>query len=1044
MSRSNMNQNSMTRQPLKSERKSMNKVLKTDQIDTRTKDDIEERIKELAKSYTPEWHYSEDDPDIGVTIAKIFAGQMSDNINMYNEVIEKYHTEFVNMLDISLLPAKPASALVLFDLVNDTVPGVEIPRGTQLTAQPEDADEPVIFETSNSIYVSNAVFETAFMTKGKEGYVMPLLGKYDVPELIPPKAAEVDSVGDTISYDAQPQTAMKIQPFHLFGKAANISKNALLFYHESAFDTADNPLYVRLVGDEKLLEKIRTGAYRFSYYGDGELQAFHEVTMLSDKQTFRLVRAASAPATERLDMDGRSYQLVVLEALEPVLENYAIERIAFSSEGREQSAQSVNNGSTDLDVDHFDLFTDTLSIYQECYIGHDNYFAKSGAVVTMSFDVTYPEHLVELTKHQEEEELKIIKRKPRVILTDMPADTYADEISIEYFNGIGWKKLECRQEYRQLFAHDKKGRYELNFICPSDWVSTASGAYEGRTLRIQLLKADNCYMRPCIHHYPHISNLKISYCYMEHYVEPQKLIAVNTTRKIDCTKLVKAHRAFVAFGVGLYSEDAVYLGFRNRMDAGPVSLFFDIAEGNYYDGLRCKFEYSTRGGFRQMKVVDHTSNFMRTGTVIFMPQSDMAPLVIENKHMYWIRITRSRIKRDDEPEDMLPKINDIRLNAVQVENIETKKEQDFYLDEVLPNMYFSLGSDHILDIDLWVNERDRHSVKEMKEMIRLMPDRVRAEYDVRGEITAFYVKWEELERLDDAEEKRGYALDRMNNRLIFGDGIHTEVPRVTDDVAFKVRVRCCDGQLGNVGKGEINDIHTQFMFLNTVSNPFKAYGGSNMETMESALERGANILRSRKRLVSVSDYEREILAYSDTIAQVRCITGKRIDGAIDRDAVTFVVLLKDYRAGSYSFHILADALKNHLMESCELTISPDNIHIVEPIFVDVCVDVWAQSMLMEDSFEIQSELQECLACYLDPVESENGAGWKIGVMPKKNQLLMKLNVLKRKAIVRKLLMIARYTDERGIHETELADVQENPFMVCRSGVHHVHLTVDEQ
>ena len=132
------------------------------------------------------------------------------------------------------------------------------------------------------------------------------------------------------------------------------------------------------------------------------------------------------------------------------------------------------------------------------------------------------------------------------------------------------------------------------------------------------------------------------------------------------------------------------------------------------------------------------------------------------------------------------------------------------------------------------------------------------------------------------------------------------------------------------------------------------------------------------------------------------------------------------------------------MESCELTISPDHIHIVEPIFVDVCVDVWAQSMQMEDSFEIQSELQECLTRYLDPVESENGSGWKIGVMPKKNQLLMKLNILKSKAIVRKLLLIARYTDGRGTHETELSDVQENPFMVCRSGVHRVHLTVDEQ
>ncbi|MDY3818709.1 MAG: hypothetical protein SO019_06600 [Lachnospiraceae bacterium] len=1044
MSQSKMNQNSMTRLSRKSEKKDMNRMLKNDQIDARTADDIEARIEELAKSYTPEWHYSKDDPDIGVTIAKIFAGQMSDNINIYNQVIEKYHTEFVNMLDISLLPAKPASALVLFDLVNDTVPGVEIPRGTQLIAQPDDADEPIIYETSNSIYVSNAVFTTAFMTKGKEGYVMPLLGKYNVPELIPSKTVEEESVGDTLSYEELMNEPMKIQPFHLFGKAPNISKNALLFYHTSAFDTADNPLYLHMVGDEKLLAKIRSGAYRFSYYGDGDLQPFGEVTLLGDKETFRLVRRAFAPEADTIDMNGKSYQLIVLEATEPVLENYALERVEFSSEGREQEPQSVNNGSTDLDVNNFDLFSDTLAIYQECYIGHDNYFAKAGSVITINFDVTYPEHLIELTKRQEEEELKIIKRKPKVIFSDMPADTYAEEIAIEYFNGIGWKKLECRQEYKQMFAQDKKGRYELTFVCPSDWAATANGAYEGRALRIQLLKSDNCYMRPCIHHYPHIRNMKISYCYKEHFVEPEKLVAVNTTRKIDCTRLVKAHRKFVAFGVGLYSEDAVYLGFRNRMESGPVSLYFDIAEGNYYDGLRCKFEYSTRGGFRQMKVVDNTSNFMRTGTVIFMPQSDMAPLVIENKQMYWIRITRSRTKRDDEPEKMLPLINDIRLNAVQVENIETKDEQDFYLDEVLPNMYFSLGSDHILDIDLWVNERDRHSAKEMKEMIRTMSDQVRPEYDMQGEISNFYVKWEEVERLDDGEHKRGYVLDRMNNRLLFGDGLHMDVPRVTDDVAFKVRVRCCDGQLGNVGKGEINEAHTNFMFLNTVSNPFKAYGGSDMEKMESALARGANILRSRKRLVSISDYEREILAYSDTIAQVRCITGKRIDGAIDPDAVTFVLLLKDYRAGSYTFHNLADSLKKYLMESCELTISPDNIHIVEPIFVDVCVDVWAQSMQMEDSFEIQNELQECLMRYLDPVESENGTGWKIGVMPKKNQLLMKLNVLKSKAIVRKLLLIAHYTDEHGTHETELAEIQENPFMVCRSGVHHVHLTVEEQ
>lgn len=1028
MNRRTMNQNNMTKMQPQSERMQLHSAV-----------DVEARIAELAAAYTPEWHYEKNDPDIGAAIAGIFANQMQENLGMYDEVIEKYHTEFVNMLDISLLPAKPSSALVLFDLISDTVPGMEVARGTQLLAQPDDMDHPVVFETCNSIYVSNASLETAFMTNGREGRIMPLLGSYKSQQLIPDR--QTDEAAEGEDQNEQPQ---QLKPFPIFGSMPDISKNALLFYHESVFDTEDNPLYVRITGAPELIEKILQGSYRFGYYGAVGLCEFAEVTQTKEPDTLMLRRESGAPKPQTVEIGQRSYHLLILEAHEPVTENISVERVEFSSEGRAQAAQFVHNGTTDLDVGAFDPFGDTLALYQECYIGHDNYFAKSGAVITLSFDVSYPEHLVELTKQQEQENLKIIKRKPRVIYQDAPADTYAEEISIEYFNGIGWKKLECRQEYRQLFAKDTKGRYELSFVCPSDWMATATGAYDSRALRLQLLKADNCYMRPCVHHYPQITGLTIAYCYHEQYVEPVRLEAVCATQRRDCTKALKEHRGFVAFSVSCYSDDAVYLGFNNRMEAGPVSILFDIAEGTCYDGLRCSFSYSTRTGFRQMKVIDHTANFTRTGTVLFMPQSDMARQTLEGKSMYWIRITRSRSRRDDEPEDMLPRINQIRMNAVQVANIETKEEQDFFLDEVLPNMQFSLGTDRILDIDLWVNERDRHTGKEMQQMLADTPDEVRAEYDSRGEIVAFYVKWKERERLDDSDEKKGYVLDRMNNRLLFGDGISMDVPRVTDHVAFKVRVRCCEGQLGNVDAGMISGVQSQFLFLNTVSNPYHAYGGSNMETMDAALERGANILRSRRRLVSISDYKREIMSYSDAIAQVQCITGRRIDGASDPDAVTFVVLLKNYRVGSYNFHNLAEELRQHLCNACELTIAPEHIHIVEPVFVDVCVDVWAKSMLMEDSFEIRAELTDCLTKYLDPVESEGGTGWKIGVMPKKNQLLMKLNVLKSRAIVRKLLLIAKYTDESGSHEVELAQLQENPFMVCRSGTHHVHLMVDEQ
>ena len=52
---------------------------------------------------------------------------------------------------------------------------------------------------------------------------------------------------------------------------------------------------------------------------------------------------------------------------------------------------------------------------------------------------------------------------------------------------------------------------------------------------------------------------------------------------------------------------------------------------------------------------------------------------------------------------------------------------------------------------------------------------------------------------------------------------------------------------------------------------------------------------------------------------------------------------------------------------------------------------------------------------------------------------MKLNVLKSKAIVKKMVVTASYSDENGYHEMDLEDVRTTPFMVCRSGAHHVHI-----
>ncbi len=1011
-------------------------------IDKRSRSDIEDRIQALASSYVPEWHFDRENPDMGSVIARIFAGQMAGNILRYNQVLEKYHTEFVNMLGISLLPAKPAAATVLMNLVGDTIPGIEVYKGTKLLAEADGDGEQIVFETMHNLYVTNSVLEAVFMTEEREGKIVPLKGNFEPPRLIEDEEKPEPEGGAGEDEGPRPgDSEYELKPFRLFASGRKgIERHALLLYHSVVLDVENNNIYVRFHNGERLIQKIKDNVYRFYYHAGQGLIPVEQVQVLSDGETVVLRKEKR---NAKLELDGMEYSLLALVAEEPVEENLLVSRIAMSSSGDRALAEFVGNGDTEFDTREFEPFGDTLSLFQDCFVGHDEYFGKAGAVVKLTFDVAYPEHRMLNAVQGEDPELKIIKRKPKVIWVDAAADARVEEVSFEYFNGLGWKKLNTFQETRRMFADDSKGSYEIAFLCPDDWRETGVGAYQGRCIRMQVLKADNCYMRPCIHHYPLIRNLEVSFSYESHYMDAERMIAVTGTKRIDLTKRVKEGNDFTAFSKGIYTGDGLYLGFSRKMESGPVSILFQMEDGVRFEGTKCKFEYSTLKGFKQMKVLDYTVDMSRSGTVMFMPQADMHAITLEGKKEYWIRISpvNPRGKKRDEA---LPIIRGISLNGVQAMNIETREEEDFYLEEPGPDMTVNLGVSNILDVDLWVNEKGKFSRQQMQRMMKENPETVRGEYDILGEISSFYVKWQEVDQLEDPPSSRSYILDRMNSCLIFGDGIHGDIPSVVDDVGFKVVIRCCNGKEGNVESGAINDSLENLMFVDSIFNPVKAYGGSSIEDLDSALVRGANILRSRRRLVSVDDYIQEIKCFSDTIDKVRCVAGRTIHGDRKDSAVSFVILLKDFQAGSYSFHRVSGMLKKHLLGSCELTIAPEDLHIVEPIFAEVSVDIWAEVLEMDDSFEVQNLLQETLERYLNPISSQYGNGWEIGVMPKKPQLMMRLNVLKSKAVIKKMVVTVNYTDQQGTHEMDLDDMGESPFVICKSGRHRVNIMISEE
>jgi hypothetical protein len=380
-------------------------------IDPRTAEDIRAQIAELAKSYTPEWVFDREKPDIGSVIALIFSGQMEENVKKLNQALDKYHTEFVNMLGVSLKPAYPAGGIVTMELVADTVPGIDIPHGTKLlgTDPRDESGDTVIFETVSDVHITSARLRDILAVSGSFGKIIPLRGRAKPAELVESHAFEAET--------EEVETENQNERIVLFDfDREGIEKNCLLIYHSSVFETSGGvEIYIRA-------QDSRTGAslapqlsdperYRWSYYTEDGFRPFDRVRCRGDA-----VALEKSGENARLELDGQKLSLICAEAVTPPKEAVSVRDLRVSSACDPCPPAFVTHNDQDMELSQFLPFGDTANVFDECYIGHSHIFSQQSALVTMEFELSYAEKLVSLTAQQTNDELKVIKRKPRAVL----------------------------------------------------------------------------------------------------------------------------------------------------------------------------------------------------------------------------------------------------------------------------------------------------------------------------------------------------------------------------------------------------------------------------------------------------------------------------------------------------------------------------------------------------------------------------------------------------------------------------------------------------
>lgn len=997
-------------------------------LDRRTQADLCRRVEELAASYTPEWRFDRRDPDVGSTLALIFADQMEGNIRRMNQLPEKYHTEFVNLLGLSLKPAYPASGIAVVDVMRGTVPGVELPRGTRLMAEGEDGS-PVLFETMGDVYLTNARMTDVLSISGAKGRIRALLGGPAPARLIP----EEPGMPESGTEEPVPGEAF---PFAMFDyEQPGMEKNALLLYHRSVFGNHPGiPVQIYITSpDGRSLARDLTDPkrWKWSYCSETGLMPFESVREENGAVLLRR-EGESVP----VKVDGDEYHLVCLEAVGPVRASVEVGDIRLSSRMDSAPPQLLLHNGEELDAANCMPLGDVVSLFDECYICDEQAFTQKDALITLSFDVSNRKKMMQLTVQQQIEELKIIKRKPTAVQYQT-AYAAPERVAVEYYDGRLWRRLPGSHDWETLLDGTHSGHVELRFHCPADWASVPVHGYEGHCLRLRVTQADNCYLLPCEHTMPVLRNVAISYDYDGVWKQPQRLRTVCGTRTEDRTKALLDGGPVTAFQPLFHPAASLYLGFDRPMEGAPISMLFDVEESVHFDMDPVAFEYSTRTGFKQMKVVDGTGNFSGAGTVLFMPPVDFAPAEVEGVKRWWLRLRGG----ERAVEGYHPLIRGITLNAVDIQNRLTHPEEAFYVDTAMPNMTFTLAARNILSAEVFVNEMGRLSRYQMRELLDSVPQDVRAEYDIMGEITAFYVRWTEVDSFDASRSgDRHYMIDRASNTLRFGDGINVRIPQAQRGAAVLVQAVSCDGARGNVPAGKINSFYGNVMYVESVHNPVGTYSGSNLEDLDSARDRGADFLCGRGRLVSERDFVRAVKSFSDTVEKVKCRAGCDIDGRPDLSLITIVAMTRDYAAGAYSFHNIYEPLRQMLLKRCDAMVTPECLVISEPVYMEISVSVWVKVDDAARAFDVQNLIMDSIREFLDPLPSPGHSGWEIGNLPTENQLKMLLHSLRFQGRIERMIAVARYVDKNGVHETGLDQLPATPFAIGVNGEHKIYVT----
>ncbi|WP_307394872.1 putative baseplate assembly protein [Bacillus horti] len=997
-------------------------------ISSKDRQGLVKQIRELAPYYTPEWRFSEHNPDVGSTLALTVAEMMNENIKRLNKVPFKNYIAFLNLLNSRLQAAKPATAYVTFEAVKGVKHPVHIPKGTQLAATREE--EKVIFETLSSLVITPArVSHCIQVCPSSDQIVQGMAGESGGLDQNKNMQEHALFIAQDDMFNVREATWFTITLENRDAKYTEASMYKSLAdtgITEWLYPTAEGwiPFTEILYDNDRLLLKKNTKdrIVRYPINGQDRFWIVCRKKKLSDTDESHGRISRLSLKAEYVDIDNQGGSL----------------------------AEQIFQDDVELDQEGFFPFGKTFAPYSVFYIGSTEVLNKRGSRISITFDLSFLSQRL-YPNVEPYVEWKLLMKKSTFHKKEYPPISIASVIW-EYWNGKAWVKLQTNAGSERVFQNPEGQQVTIQFICPDDMYSSFVNAHENYWIRARVLDVEHLYSPDPVYQTPWIENLRLSYTYSSP-VLPQACLTLNNLSYTDETAaLLSSTGSFKPFHKLDVNYPSLYIGLDQAPLKGPISMLISIAPKSKEQQVKgyINWQYlaneSGRTVWKVLHVVDETEHFTRKGILQFFGANDFREQSLFGKKGYWIRA--SHVKHSHQHANhqwaVTPFIQELMLNvtkAVQQERIVWEIPS-----KVSGSEEYQLEHGNVLEEEVWVEETNSISKDEVDELFNRTSEQIEVLYDSEGNIQKVWVKWCPTEHiLESLPTDRHYVIHPHSGKLRFGDGRHGRELPIASEEQLKVSYKTVKGRLGNVAAQQITELLKPIPFIQGVINHEAASGGSDTERMEQAVRRAPQRIRHGDRAVTAEDFEQLVKENFPSITQVKCLSNYNADLVKEPGSLTLVVLQQGGKMDRTSFPVYKKQIEQLLLQKTANVIAfPQQIKVIEPVYVEVSVYLSLVIHPDEDQIMIEEQVERRIRSFLHPVTGYlQQQGWEIGQSIHPSVFYSLLSSIRGVEYIERctLTLVGEKNGERvEIDEQQAAKLLNG--IIC-NGVHSIQIRVKE-